>query len=140
MLLSCISQAALPPLPLPPQVNLYSQTLSAQPWFDFSAEIVYLFLLPWLSLFGERLPTLSGSRGQPTLHVSREMLLCSMNAAGSYPQRIRSALLSGLLCSQMTLKYFLLKIILESSLNLPRGIRPAKEIGRSAQLDGAVTH
>lgn len=46
----------------------------------------------------------------------------------------------GLLCSQMTLKYFLLKIILESSLNLPRGITPAKEIGRSAQLDGAVTH
>lgn len=98
---------------------------------SFLSRSCVLVYSPVLSSFGERPPSPRVSRGQPAPRVPRGMLLRCTSSAGSHPRSTRSALLlavleEGRLCSQMTLMYFLLKIILESSLSLPRRITPAK--------------
>lgn len=127
-----------------PPLSSSSELVPSDPFcptiVSFLSRSCVLVSSPTLSSFGDRRPSRCVSRGQPAPRVPREMLLCCMNAAGSHPRSTRSALLlavleEGRLCSQMTLMYFLLKIILESSLSLPRRKTPAKETAKGSELN-----
>lgn len=97
-----------------------------------------------LSLFGERLPT-SLWAGDTTFPMSPEKYFCAAWIWRFLSMEHRSTLMlemleEGLVCSQMTLKFFLLKIILESYLYLPRRITAASQGDREISKTGWCSH